>query len=172
MVDTRGFQTINDRTDGWGHNVDEDLQPDADAAKQTTSDRVAKLKKERKVANVGVNPDTHDRSEGIGGVFDPTRGSVNGYLDASDDEDLDIGEDFEIEVTGSDTARTVDDPEVSSFKRPAEAWDYEASTEDYTDDQVEWGTGFSEQGEVTHVASTPALGSKNERGDASVALPS
>lgn len=42
MAETRGYQTINDRTDGWGVGVVEADQPTADATPEATSARIGR----------------------------------------------------------------------------------------------------------------------------------
>ena len=46
-METRGYETINDRSAGWGPGVDVNLQPDADAAVEATGTRLGKQLKER-----------------------------------------------------------------------------------------------------------------------------
>lgn len=122
MTETRGYQTINDRTDGWGPGVDEDLQPDADAAKESTATRVARLKVARKSGNAGVTPDTHDRTRGKGGEFDPTDGADGGY-DVKDWEgsDATVGTDYDVEYTGSNTNMGTTGTDVLATGRTAKA---------------------------------------------------
>ncbi len=127
--DTIGYQTINDRTSGWGQGygdpqtgggvgtlgyVDPSLQPVADATPEATDDRADRLLNTAG-ATVGIgrlqgspleSPDTQDRSHGFGGVFDPTGGADHGYRDDTaediwDDENATIGTDSDVTYTGS-----------------------------------------------------------------------
>lgn len=100
MAETRGYQTIKDRTSGWGAGygpggsgtlgyVDPSLQPTADATPETTDERADK-QLNTAGATVGVGrkqgkpltpPDNNDRTVGYGGEFTPTGGADNGYRD-------------------------------------------------------------------------------------------
>lgn len=149
MTETRGYQTINDRTDGWGPGVDEELQPDADAAEESRNTRIAKLKKVRKRVQADDVPDHNDRTKGKGGEIDVTAGADNGYRtdgpDAVwDDEDFDLGTDFELEAeTGSNTAYASTDAEIDGSQRaskPLPTWNADGSVTpnaSYTSDPVE-----------------------------------
>ena len=114
MPETRGYETIVDRTDGWGPGVVAEDQPDADAAKEVVATRVTRVLGARKQGTPGDTPDTDDRTRGYGGTFDPSDGADGGY-DVKDWEssDEDLGVDYDVEYTGSNTARTATDTEAS-----------------------------------------------------------
>lgn len=149
MGDTRGFETINDRTDGWGPGVDESLQPDADATPESRNARITRLKKVRKKVKADNVPDTNDREKGAGGEFDTTAGADDGYRtdgpsDVWDDESLTVGTDFDLEAeTGSNTTYAAGDAEVDSSQRaskPLPTWNADHSVTpnaSYTSDPVE-----------------------------------
>jgi hypothetical protein len=149
MGETRGYQTINDRTDGWGPGVDEELQPDSDAAQESRNSRIGRLKKVRKRAKAGTTPDNLDRTKGAGGEFDTTASADDGYRtdgpgDVWDNESLTLGTDFDLDAeTGSNTAYAAGDARVDSTQRaskPLPTWNADHSVTpnaSYTSDPVE-----------------------------------
>ena len=56
MSETRGYQTINDRTDGWGPGVVENDQPTADATPEAKTTRWGRSR----VARVSSKPNVTD----------------------------------------------------------------------------------------------------------------
>lgn len=157
MAETRGYETINDRAGtkdapggNWGH-ADGDA-PTADAAKQTTADRVAKSLAARKAFNEEVDPAIVDRTNGYGDI-DLTAGS-DGYGTSMETETpstladpadykngIFVDQNGEAEVgVGTNTAhtildtaaradgrqgqamKTVLDPEVGSIKDRTDGW--------------------------------------------------
>jgi hypothetical protein len=123
MPETRGYETINDRTDGWGPGVDAEAQPDADASAEAVATRLARLRKARKDAEAGVNSDIADRTEGAGGAFDATAGADDGYgVKAWEESPLDVGANRDLDVaTGSNTALGTSDSEATVTGRTATA---------------------------------------------------
>lgn len=75
MTETRGYETINDRSAGWGPGVDPGAQPIADASKEVTATRAGRLLATRKSFEESPDPAIVDRTVGYGGEFDPTGGS-------------------------------------------------------------------------------------------------
>lgn len=131
MAETRGYNTIVDRTDGWGPGVDEDLIPDADAAKENIAARVTREVKEydeatgsaRPQATAPESPDLLDRDKGVGGDFDTTAGADEGYRTDGPDavwaaENEDLGTDYDLVETGSFENPSVSGPEHSVAGRP------------------------------------------------------
>lgn len=131
MPETRGYETINDRTDGWGPGVDEDLVPTEDAEREPIEERVTREVKEyneptgsaRPQAVATDTPDLLDREKGAGGDFDTTAGADEGYrTDGPDevweDEDLDLGEDYDLTETGDFENPSTTGPEHTVTGRP------------------------------------------------------
>lgn len=75
MTETRGYETINDRSDGWGPGVNPSIQPIADAPKEATATRAGRQLAARKSFEESPDPAIVDRTVGYGGEFDPTEGS-------------------------------------------------------------------------------------------------
>lgn len=86
MGETRGYETINDRSDGWGPGVDGEDQPTADATPEDAATRVARALAERKTFAESPDPAIVDRSVGYGGTFDPTAGAGDYGIGNLDEE--------------------------------------------------------------------------------------
>lgn len=136
--DTIGYQTIVDRTDGWGEGygdggvgtlgyVDPNAQPTADATPETLDERADRLLAARKQGDVSSDPDLTERSKGFGGEFDTTAGADNGYRTSGPDaiwdaESESIGTSKDVTFTGSNTEYDeTSDPEFDVTNRTSVA---------------------------------------------------
>jgi len=116
-METRGYETINDRTSGWGHS--DGTQPTADPAAETTDDRLERqyLTREKGVAT--SNPDNKDRLRGKGGTFVATGGADDGYgVKAWEGSDTAVGTGYDITVSGTNVDQK-DTSEEASANRTA-----------------------------------------------------
>jgi hypothetical protein len=106
-METRGYLTINDRTDGWGAGVDENAQPTRDATPEALATRLARDLSARTTGNPTSTPDTDDRSAGYGGAWE--------------EAPVAIGVDYDLEVTGSAVPLDSNDADAASANRSVKA---------------------------------------------------
>lgn len=120
-METRGYETINDRTSGWGPGVDGDAQPDADATPEANATRLARTRVARQVGDPTVTPSTEDRKRGYGGDYDATAGAGDYGVVDWESSDETVGTDYALEYSGSNTALDDSHSEQSVSNRTAKA---------------------------------------------------
>lgn len=101
MAETRGYETIVDRTDGWGHS--EGTNPSADATPEVVADRVDRSLAARKSFKEAVDSSIADRGLTEQQFADAAADYKNGvFVDEAGDPETGTGSNTE--HTATDTA--------------------------------------------------------------------